>query len=177
VLAAILYDLDGTLLDIDLDLFFRDYFRALGPVIVQASEGRVDADSGLRAITAATEAMCASTDLRTNQAVFESAFQEMTGVDLGAAYPAQRIARFYAEEFPALGASHGPRLGGVEAVHAARDAGFKVALATNPLFPRAAILERMRWANLSPDWFDVITSYASRSARGICGDANVLRRG
>lgn len=159
MLAAVLYDLDGTLLDIDLDVFFSDYFRALGPAVARASAGELDAQSGMRAVLAATEAMCASTDRSTNREVFERTFFALTGVDLAAPDPSAHIARFYEEEFPVLGAAHRPKPGGAAAVHAARKRGLKVALATNPLFPRAAIVERLRWAGLSEDIFDVITSY------------------
>lgn len=159
MITAILFDLDGTLLDIDLNRFFDDYFGALGPVIASASAGELDARSGLDAVMAATEAMCRSTDARTNQEVFEEHFSALTGIDLAAPASADEIARFYAEEFPTLGVAHKPRSGGVAAVRAAHSAGLRVALATNPLFPRAAILERMRWAGVSPDWFEVITTY------------------
>lgn len=170
MLAAVLYDLDGTLLDIDLDAFFNDYFHALGPTISRASDGLLDPQAGLQAVIAATEAMCASTNRSTNQEVFEETFRSLTGIDLGAREPSAVIANFYELEFPALGSAHRPKPGGVAAVQAARDAGLKVALATNPLFPRAAIVERLRWAGLHEDLFDVITSYEVMYACKPAGD-------
>ncbi len=47
---------------------------------------------------------------------------------------------------------------------AARAAGLKIALATNPIFPRQAVLHRMAWAGLDHTVFDTITSYEHMEA-------------
>jgi len=159
VLKAVLFDLDGTLLDIDLDSFLREYFASLGPALTEVTRGEVDVQLGLQAVIAGTNAMCADIGPRTNRDVFELTFLEMTGTDLSSPEAAARIDRFYADEFAALQGSHGPRAGGIEAVLGAREAGLLVALATNPIFPLQAIRERMRWAGLDEGLFDVITSY------------------
>jgi len=57
-----------------------------------------------------------------------------------------------------------PSLEFVSAIEAVRDAGLRVALATNPIFPLAAIRERMRWAGLDETWFEVVTSYENMRA-------------
>jgi len=163
VIRAVLFDLDGTLLDIDLAAFLRGYFTALGPVVASLSE-HTDATGALEAVLASTDAMCRHHPGRTNRAVFHERFLALTGVDLDEASCAERVARFYSETFPALGEGHGPRSGGVDAVHSARRSGRAIALATNPIFPRAAVDERMRWAGLEQPWFDVVTSYENMSA-------------
>lgn len=40
-----------------------------------------------------------------------------------------------------------------EAIKTAKNAGFRVALATNPLFPIMATESRIKWAGLKPDDF------------------------
>lgn len=159
MLDAVLFDLDGTLLDIDLHAFLRDYFEALGPTLSELAGPDFDARTALAAVVRSTDAMCAVSGERTNREVFESSFRELTGTDLSDARAADRIDRFYREEFPLLRGAHGPRNGGRSAVRAARASGYALALATNPIFPAAAIHERVRWAGLSVDDFDVITSY------------------
>ena len=37
--------------------------------------------------------------------------------------------------------------------------GLRVALATNPIFPEAAIKSRIRWAGLEPEDFELYTTY------------------
>ncbi len=163
MIRAVLFDLDGTLLDIDIDSFLREYFSALGPVLARLA-GTVDPADGIRAVLASTETMCEPHPGRTNRDVFHERFRALTDVDLDEPEPAGAVERFYAEVFPALQRTHGPRPGGCAAVGAAREAGLVVALATNPIFPRAAIDERMRWAELRQEWFDVVTSYENMHA-------------
>ena len=108
--------------------------------------------------------MCEPHAGRTNRDVFHERFRALTGVDLDEPETAGAVTRFYAEVFPTLQRTHGPRPGGSAAVGAAREAGLAVALATNPIFPRAAIDERMRWAGLRQEWFDLVTSYENMHA-------------
>jgi FMN phosphatase YigB (HAD superfamily) len=163
VFDAVLFDLDGTLLDIDVDSFLRDYFGALGPVLAQVT-GSADQRSALMALRDATDVMCDAHGQLTNQEVFETEFERLTGADLAEPEHAAAIVRFYTETFPSLQKGHGPRSGGLRAVAAARAAGAQVVVATNPIFPRIAIDERMRWAGLDQSWFDHVTSYERSTA-------------
>lgn len=156
---AVLFDLDGTLLDIDLDRFFREYFSALGPVVAEALGDGSDARQGLDAVLQGTEAMSLAHPGLTNQAVFNARFHELTGVDLDLADYAVPFERFYAEVFPSLRGTMGPRAGALRVVRTAFDLGLRVAIATNPIFPRAAIEERLRWAGLADFEFDAVTTY------------------
>lgn len=40
-----------------------------------------------------------------------------------------------------------------------KSAGYRLALATNPVFPAVATESRMRWAGLNPSAFDLYTTY------------------
>jgi len=162
VIRAVLFDLDGTLLDIDLDGFLREYFSALGPVLADLT-GSQPADA-ISAVIECTNAMCMPHPGKTNRQVFHTRFLDLTGIDLDDAVIASSVDRFYAETFPSLRGEHRPRQGGIAAVRAAIDAGFTTGLATNPIFPRAAIDERMRWAGLEQEWFELVTSYENMSA-------------
>ncbi|NPV70459.1 MAG: HAD family hydrolase [Firmicutes bacterium] len=66
---------------------------------------------------------------------------------------------FYAADFPRLRRHSNPDPLAARVVQAAVDAGMRTVLATNPLYPRAAIVERLEWAGISPDLFDLITTY------------------
>ncbi len=67
--------------------------------------------------------------------------------------------RFYREVFPTLQGDAGPRPGARRVVQTALDLGMQVAIATNPIFPRVAIEERMRWADVHDLGIVAITSY------------------
>lgn len=162
VIRAVLFDLDGTLLDIDLGVFLSDYFAALGPVL-SGLTGLTEPGS-LEALNDATRAMLAGHAGQTNEAVFNERFLRTTGTDLAERSARERVSEFYRTEFPKLKHEHGPRAGAAEAVDAARSAGLKVALATNPIFPCAAVLERLAWTGIPRDAFDVVTSYENCDA-------------
>jgi len=159
VLSAVLFDLDGTLLDIDIDGFLGDYFGALGPVVASVLGDGIAPEQGLRAVIDATEAMVVAHPETTNQAAFNARFAELTGVNLDLGEYALPFERFYAEVFPTLRKGLGPREGGRAAVQTALDLGLKVAVATNPIFPRSAVLERMRWAGIDDLTVGLVTTY------------------
>ena len=66
---------------------------------------------------------------------------------------------FYVTEFKKLRESSNVNPNAQKAVELAHKDGKKVVLATNPVFPMAAQLERLSWAGLSESDFDLITSY------------------
>jgi FMN phosphatase YigB (HAD superfamily) len=155
----VLFDLDGTLLDIDIDRFLEDYFGALGPVVAHVIGTPSDAPAGLRAVLDATSAMMAAHPDLTNRQVFNAHFRDATGVDLDLDEFALPFERFYAHVFPTLRKGLGPRDGAREALLTAAGLGMQVAIATNPIFPADAIRERMRWANVADVPVDAVTTY------------------
>jgi FMN phosphatase YigB (HAD superfamily) len=161
---AVLFDLDGTLLDIDIEGFLRRYFSVLGPAMAPLLGDEADPRVALTAVISGTEAMQSDHPGRTNMDVFVERFYAETGVDLLSGTPAETIASFYANVFPTLGDSLGPRPGALESLEAARAAGLKVAVATNPIFPLVAIKERMRWVGVDVADVDTVTSYETSTA-------------
>ena len=164
MLRAVLFDLDGTLLGIDLDLFFREYFAALGPVVAEALGGGADVRMGLNAVLNGTEAMSLPHADQTNREAFNERFRELTGADLDLEEYAVVFERFYADVFPSLRGTMGPLPDARRAVTTALELGLKVAIATNPIFPRSAIQERMRWADVADLPVHVVTDYETMHA-------------
>ena len=159
MLTGVLFDLDGTLLDINLDSFFREYFAALGPLVAEALGNATDVRTALNAVLQGTEAMSVPHAGVTNRGAFNERFHELTGADLDLAEYAASFERFYEEVFPSLRGAMTPCPGAREAVQRALDLGLKVAIATNPIFPLSAIRERMRWADVADLPVHVVTSY------------------
>lgn len=156
MMRAILFDLDGTLLDLDLDAFLSRYFAALRKSAASVP-GLGDGVDALAAITMSTQAMFAHHPGTTNRDVFFSDFLARTGVDLDTHWGA--FEDFYREVFPGLRGSALPAPGARKAVQTALSLGLRVAIATNPIFPLAAVEHRLAWAGLSDLPFDLITTY------------------
>lgn len=164
MLSAVLFDLDGTLLDIDLDSFLRNYFAVLGPVVAGVLGHDPGDTTGLRAVMTATEHMSDSHVGQTNRDAFNAEFERITGTDLGSPTLQATFDHFYAETFPQLRNGMGPRSGAQRAVGTALGLGLKVAIATNPIFPMSAVEERMRWAGIDALPVHAVTTYENMHA-------------
>lgn len=153
-----LFDLDGTLLDVDLEAFLGRYFAGLGAMAAEAFPG-LDV---MPAVLAATGAMQGVHPGLTNREVFDADFREKTGIDLATAW--EPFDAFYRDVFPGLLDGYGPREGARQAVEAAQAHGLKVAVATQPIFPAVAIRHRVDCAGLGDVPFDLVTSYETMQA-------------
>lgn len=154
---AILFDLDGTLLDLDLQRFLRDYFGALERTTRAALGPEAGGDTFMGAIRAATNKMMTLHPGQTNRSVFCAEMLAATGIDLDVEWAV--FESFYRDVFPGLIGQARPARGAREAVETAIALGLRVAVATNPIFPREAIDHRIAWAGLHDIPFDVITSF------------------
>ncbi|MBK8987744.1 MAG: HAD family hydrolase [Chloroflexi bacterium] len=156
MLQAVLFDLDDTLLGNNMDTFIPGYFALLG----KYAERYLPRDRFLRELMVCTQAMISSTDTAvSNRDVFWGTFQQRTGLDPTELEPF--FETFYAEQFPQLAAATSKRAGAPELVQLCLDRGLKVVIATNPMFPRRAVEERLAWAGLplSDYAYDLVTSY------------------
>lgn len=151
---TLLFDLDGTLLANDIEAFVPAYVAALSRV----AAAHVDPGRFAHQLLAATRAMVADTDpARTNAEAFSAAFYPALGLDQ--AEWELRFARFYQEEFPKLAGLTSPKPAAARVLDLAVARGYELVLATNPVFPRVAILERMRWAGVLKYPWRLITDY------------------
>jgi FMN phosphatase YigB (HAD superfamily) len=157
-LHGVLFDLDGTLLDVDLDAFLRRYFLALGSV----ASSRFPGVAFMPALLASTSAMQRPHPGRTNKETFDADFLAQTGFDLAKDH--EVFDAFYRDVFPTLGDGYGPAPGARAAVEAAKALGLKTAIATQPIFPAAAIRHRLAWAGLADVRFDAVTTYETMLA-------------
>jgi FMN phosphatase YigB (HAD superfamily) len=119
-------------------------------------------DDLLHSILASTGAMQTDHPGRTNREVFAEDLRARCGLVLDEAWPI--FEGFYLGVFPSLRGGAGPSEGAREAVDAALSAGFRVAVATQPIFPRIAIRQRLAWAELADIPFDMLTTYETMEA-------------
>lgn len=153
---TLLLDLDDTLLDSNMDDFIPVYFQALSGFLKDV----VEPEKMLSALMAGTRKMMINDDpSQTLQQVFDSEFFPRLGIPRQTLQP--RIDQFYKEVFPTLSYLTTPRPEAVALVEWAFAQGLRLAVATNPLFPQAAIHHRMRWAGLPPEeyTFEVVSAY------------------
>lgn len=153
-ITTILFDLDGTLLPMDNDEFTKVYFKLLAETL--APHG-YNAKQLVEAIWAGTAAMVKNDGGRSNEEAFWEKFAEIYGEKGLADKPI--FNRFYENEFERAMSVCGHNSKAAEAVRKIKAEGYRVALATNPIFPALATESRIRRAGLSPDEFEFFTAY------------------
>ena len=151
---VVCFDLDGTLLPMDLDEFLAGYFKALAPCVVRHGVSPEDYQSGLNG---GIRAMIKHDDPRSNYDVFWEVFFEH--VDRDAADWASVFTDFYDNDFGLLGENMPSNPAAARAVEALREKGYPLVLTTMPLFPLRAVQWRVEWAGIDPDVFARITTY------------------
>ncbi|MGM9647478.1 MAG: HAD family hydrolase [Eubacteriales bacterium] len=151
---TVLFDLDGTLLPMDQDLFTKTYFKGL--CAKMAPYGYAP-DKLVEAVWAGTKAMVKSDGTRTCEAVFWDKFAAILGEKVREYEPV--LADFYANEFQSVKSVCGYNPEAAETVRALLAAGYRVVLATNPIFPAVATESRVRWTGLEPNAFELVTTY------------------
>ena len=153
-ITTVLFDLDGTLLPMDMDTFTNGYFGLLTQKL--APRG-YDPKKLIDAIWAGTGAMVKNDGSRTNEAAFWEKFAQIFGEEALKDMPL--FEEFYAREFQQAKESCGYNEWAAKAVRAIKASGRRVALATNPIFPAVGTESRVRWVGLEPDEFELITTY------------------
>lgn len=157
---TILFDLDGTLLPMDTEEFLRHYLKA----VAAYGSSLLPPDGLLAELMASTMIMVGNTDpTLTNEQVFAASFYPKFEQEAAELTPF--FDRFYREEFPKLKVAC-PGTPGIarQVVQAVVDQGYEIVLATNPLFPRLAVEERMRWVGVDDLPWRLITTYEEMHA-------------
>ena len=151
---TILFDLDGTLARMDQDLFIETYFKKLGALV--ASHG-YDPKQIIQAIWAGTGAMLKNDGSMTNEECFWKVFFNSGLPDAKGLKPL--LDHFYANEFDTIREITSPNKLSRKMIASLRRKGYKIGLATSPVFPRIATELRIAWAGLVPTDIDLITTY------------------
>lgn len=150
----VMFDLDGTLLPMDMDEFTSGYFKMLA---AKAAPCGYELKSLVKAIWHGVAAMVKNDGHCKN----EDAFWE----DFVAAFGEQAkkdkwiFDEFYANEFQDAKQFCGYNPKAAETVRWIKDKGLRTTLATNPLFPTVATQTRIRWTGLEPEDFELFTTY------------------
>jgi FMN phosphatase YigB (HAD superfamily) len=150
----LLFDLDDTLLDTNIEAFIPAYFQALSEHLAPY----VSTNVMLPALIAGTRLMLESEDpSRTLQDVFEEDFYNKLSV------PKKNLVEvlddFYDNVFPKIGSNTDRRPDAVPLIEWAFSRGYRIAIATDPLFPRKATFHRLRWAGFDPELFELVSSF------------------
>ena len=151
---TLLLDLDDTLLNTNIDSFIPAYFQSLSRELAP----HVAPELMLRALMSGTKKMMTSGDFsQTLEQVFNAEFYPQ--INSPREEIADAIENFYDHVFPTLSGVTTPKPEAKPFIDWAFSQGFRIAIATDPLFPRKATYHRLRWAGFEPEQFELVSAF------------------
>ena len=151
---AVLFDMDGTLVPMDMEVFTKAYFKLL---CAKAAGLGHDPKRIMNGMWKGIVAMIENDGRESNSDLFWRVF----AADYGESIVRDKYIfdEFYKSEFNATSEACGYNPDAAKTVRRIIAAGCIVALATNPVFPLTAQETRLGWTGLKPDEFAYITAY------------------
>ena len=157
-ITTILFDLDGTLLPMNQELFTKIYFKNLAEKLEPFG---YESNKLIQSVWEGTKVMIRNTGEITNEEAFWNYFISVYGQKAKNDIP--EFEKFYKYDFVKAkkGCGYNPKAG--KLIKKLKAKGYKLVLATNPLFPQIATLQRITWAGLDVADFELITTYENSS--------------
>lgn len=154
MLTTVFFDLDGTLLPMDQDVFLNAY---MGGLAAKMAPYGYEPKLLVKSIWQGTGAMVSNDGSMRNDEVFWKTFSKIYGRDTKADEPV--FEEFYRVEFQKVAKACGFDSRAAQVIQEIKAMGLNTVLATNPLFPSIATHSRVQWAGLNPGDFTYITTY------------------
>jgi len=151
---GVLFDLDGTLLQVEMREFVQAYIDGLAKHFPEVP----DPAAFGRAIKASIRALLASDEgAASNEEFFLTVLGRHLGIE--AALCGERLARYCANGMAGLEPLVRPLALARDILTRCFERGLKVVVATNPVFPRPMVEARLRWAGIADFPFDHVTTF------------------
>ena len=155
---VVLFDLDGTLLPMDQDVFVQTYFGLLAKNL---SNYGYESKKLIESIWLGTKSMIMNDGKQTNEKVFWNTMSNIYGPNV--INDESKFESFYINDFPLVKNSCGFDKRANEVIKFLKSKGYRLILATNPIFPRIATEQRIKWAGLDINDFEFVTTYENSS--------------
>lgn len=154
MITTVLFDLDGTLLPIEMEDFEKVYFRSITSKFADI----IAPEQLMHMMNESLKTMVTNTERITNEHVFMGKLKTYISDAEFNEYQ-KRFMHFYENEFDALKEVVKPNRHIQQAVSLLKEKGYDCIVATNPMFPKLAITKRIEWAGFNRDDFSYVTSF------------------
>ena len=154
MIRTVFFDLDGTLLPMDEELFMKTYFGYLTQWMLPYG---FEPQTLIAEIWKGTKCMVLNDGTRTNERAFWDYFKSVYGEGVGE--HERHFEEFYHVDFVRAKDACVCDPDAARAVRTLKEKGMGLVLATNPLFPSIATQQRIEWAGLSREDFLLVTTY------------------
>ncbi len=153
-----LFDLDGTLLPMDLNEFVKEYFKTLGAFLVPHG---YESEKFVGAMWKGVGAMLHNDGTRFNETAFWQNFCSVFGESAMEDIPL--FDEYYHSVYPNLKNICGYNEKAGKLISELHQKGVRLVLATNPMFPPIATKTRLGWSGADISHFDYYTTYENSS--------------
>ncbi len=150
-----LFDLDGTLLPMNMDNFIKLYMASLCKRMIPVL--KIPSDTLINAVWKGMSAMYKNDNTLSNKDVFWNTAEQVCGMDLRRY--SEEFDDYYLTEFTSVKQATGFNPYAKRCVNLIKAHGGRLIVATNPIFPEIATLRRLSWAGLLGTDFELITCY------------------
>jgi FMN phosphatase YigB (HAD superfamily) len=173
-----LFDLDGTLLPMNMEIFTNKYLasicKKMSPII------GIEPKVLVTAIWKGVAAMAKNDGSEPNKSVFWKTASEICKIDMEKF--SEHFDEYYLTDFIEAKKGAGFTPYAKKCVDIIKSHNKKLIAATNPIFPEIATMRRLNWAGVSPNDFEYITVYENSSAckpnlkyyNEICEKCNII---
>ncbi|KRQ86637.1 Pyrophosphatase PpaX [Caloramator mitchellensis] len=150
---TVLFDLDGTLLPLDMHRFEEEYFTLLSKKFINY----FPPERLIKYVWEATLDMIVNNGEQTNKEAFWRKFCKLTNMDYETCENA--FSDFYNNEYKNISKICTPSKYIIEAINILKLKKYNLVVATNAIFPIEAIVQRIKWAGLDEEDFIFISSF------------------
>jgi HAD superfamily hydrolase (TIGR01549 family) len=149
---TILFDLDGTLIGMELEAFTQAYVQSITAFMSDVWDPKAFGKSLMKGLYA----MVSDMGENTNEQTFWNSMEADFGQDMRTV--GQRLLSYYENEFEACKSAIIPRKEAQDFINRAKGK-YRLVLATNPVFPIEAVKKRLEWGGIDLDAFEYISVY------------------
>ena len=152
----IMFDMDGTLIDCNAKVFIPVYVKAIRDAFGEPLGGII-----AKVAISGAQVMVDNDGSRTNREAFLEYAKPRIPMPMD---EFERVmTEFYENGYTAVASVIKQKPAMINAVSALKAKGIKLIVTTNPVFPLAALLFRLRCGGYDPAMFDFVTSYETSS--------------
>ncbi len=148
---TIMFDLDGTLLSIDMKEFEQIFYKSLSKFFRDI----VSAEDFMKIIYGSMKTVIENREKRTNEDVLMEALKERVLDD----FPLyeKKFDEYYSSDFSLIKEAVTIRPEITEATDLLKEKGYELVIATNPIFPKIANEQRIAWSGVNRDHFSYVS--------------------
>lgn len=148
---AVFFDLDGTLLPLDMEQFTKSYFA----LVERCGFFDLFGNNGKKVFGSSLYAILNNSGALTNKDLFHQTLTQDSGIGVDTLMA--HMDAFYSNEFPNVKSCTHSDERAIESVRILKGKGYRLVLSTQPIFPSAVTDMRIEWAGLHPKDFEYVS--------------------